>query len=112
MGFRIRSLHCAMFVLVFFAIAALPGNWASQIPGSPFGPATAWAGGTPDETLNPPPVPPQSGSQAKTPKRMAYEAAESRGSSDRLAPTLMAPDVRVVTWGAIWRIVRATVLRI
>ena len=111
MGFRNRSLHYAMFVLFFFAIAALPGNWASQVPGSPFGPATAWAGGTPDETLNPPPVPPQSGSHAKTPKRMAYEA-ERRGSSDRLAPTSVAPYMGGATWDAIWRLVRATALRI
>ena len=111
MGSRNRSLHYAMFVLLFFAIAVLPSNWASQVPGSPFGPATAWAGGTPDETLNPPPVPPQSGSRAKSPKSMAHEA-EGRGSSDRLASTSLAPEMGGATWDAIWRLVRATVLRI
>jgi len=111
MGFRIRSLHYAMFVLVFFAIAVLPGNWTSQLPGSPFGPATAWAGGTPDETLNPPPIPPQAGSHAKTPTRPVYQVG-SRGSSDRFDPTSMASAKRGMTWSMIWRVVRATALRI
>ncbi len=111
MGFRIRSLHYAMFVLVFIAIAVLPGNWSPQIPGSPFGPATAWAGGTPDETLNPPPSPPQGASHAKSPHRDTY-AVGSGESSDRLDQASVTSAKDGMRWYVIWRVVRATVLRI
>jgi hypothetical protein len=98
-----------MFVLVFLAIAALPGSWSIQNPGSVTGPAIAWAGGTPDETLNPPPTPP-SGSHVKSPKSGSYTTVPQ--GSPTLDTTGSAPSVRGTTWDAIWRMIHATMLRI
>jgi hypothetical protein len=112
MGFRIRSLRLVTCILAFFAIAALPGLWSHQNPGSTLGPAIAWAGGTPDETLNPPPTPPQQTS--KSGKSSTWYGYGSTIESDPTAARLdsaMAKS-RTWTWNAFWLIARATLLRI
>jgi hypothetical protein len=110
MGYRLRSLRYALLISVMFAIAALPGLWSNQTPGSTFGPAIAWAGGTPDETLNPPPTPPTNGGGKKTSDGYGYavgttdvatDAAEVQGATDRPS-----------RWSLFWLVIRSTVLRI
>ncbi|HSQ59384.1 MAG TPA: hypothetical protein VLT84_02955 [Acidobacteriota bacterium] len=95
---------------VLFAIAALPGFWNHQTPGSSIGPSIAWAGGTPDETLNPPPTPPPSGSGKKTSGEYAYGVPSTDGASD--AATIRQTTDRSSRWSMIWLVIRSTVLRI
>jgi hypothetical protein len=105
MGLRTRSLRCAILVLVGMAIAGLPGTWSDQIPGSSIGPTLTWAGGTPDETLTPPPTPPQ----ATTPKRSSGAAYATGGDT---TTERRSDDAREAAWTTIWRVIRATMLRI
>jgi hypothetical protein len=107
MGLRTRSFRCAILVLLGLAIAALPGTWPGQVPGSTFGPTLTWAGGTPDETLNPPPTPPQSGTN---PKKGTSYATGGPTAADRLSQASL--DDRGRTWRTIWQVLRAAILRI
>ncbi|MEK7348772.1 MAG: hypothetical protein AABZ94_07850 [Candidatus Eisenbacteria bacterium] len=108
MGPRIRSLRFALLATTLVALTVLPGTWLPQVPGNAFGPATAWAGGTPDETLNPPPAPPKkSGSSSLRcdPSISTSEAAVVGRASRR---TMITKFDRLM---AVWTIVRATTLR-
>lgn len=108
MGLRIRSLRLALLAATFIALTALPGAWLAQESGNAFGPATAWAGGTPDETLNPPPTPPKklgSSSQRYDPSISTSEAAVVGRASRR---TMITKFDRLM---AVWTFVRATTLR-
>jgi hypothetical protein len=109
MGLRLRALRYALFVLVFFAIAALPGSWNHQTPGSSHGPAVAWAGGTPDETLNPPPTPP-SGAGKKSSSN--YAIGNGPTTVEPATDSVRSAADRGFRWDLAWLIIRTTVLRI
>ena len=49
-----------LIVLAIITLLAIPVTWTVRAPWTAIGPSLAWAG-SPDETLNPPPVPPKSG---------------------------------------------------
>lgn len=93
---------------MLIVLTALPGVWFTQVPGNAFGPATAWAGGTPDETLNPPPTPPKKtsafnmrrGSSITTPGTAVGDRNERR--------TTLSTIGRIKV---LWTIVRAATLR-
>ena len=109
MGLRVRSIRFALSVAMLFALTALPGVWFNQAPGNAIGTATAWAGGTPDETLNPPPTPPKKSSSIGM--RWDYststpETAITRGAdrSTRIS--------RIDRIKAIWMLLRVTTLRL
>ena len=107
MGPRSRSLRIALSAAMLIALTALPGVWFIQTPGNVIGPATAWAGGTPDETLNPPPTPPKKSSSADVLWDSGTPISES-------AITYRAERIRISRIDrikAIWKFLRATTLR-
>lgn len=57
MGFLNRSLRLGFSSVLLLAMMAIPSAWDHQAPGTAFGPAKSWAGGTPDESLHPQPQP-------------------------------------------------------
>ena len=110
MGFRIRSLRLGFFTVLLVAMTAIPSAWYFQAPGTAFGPAACWAGGTPDETLHPQPtptqgkrlmsVPPRGGDYSNRPD-VAHSARIGAGEPVNLRVRLIA----------IWTFVRAMSLR-
>lgn len=108
MGLRYRSLRFALLAALLIALTALPGTWLPQVPGNAFGPATAWAGGTPDETLNPPPTPPKK-SGALSQRWDRSTSVSGTSVVDRPARrALITKSDRLI---AVWTFVRATTLR-
>ena len=108
MGPRIRSLRLALSAAMLIVLTALPGVWFTQAPGNAFGPATAWAGGTPDETLNPPPMPPKKSSA------LTMRHGQSIPTPDTAIGGRIERGTTLSTIGRIkvlWTIVRATTLR-
>jgi hypothetical protein len=57
-----RLILISLFAIGAFLFSALPGPSSIQHRVSVLGPSVAWAG-SPDETLNPPPVPPKKSAQ-------------------------------------------------
>jgi hypothetical protein len=53
MGLLPRVSRFALGVLVVLALTSLPALRFDRIPGCALSPQIAWAGGSPDETLNP-----------------------------------------------------------
>lgn len=105
MGHRIRSLRVAIVAASFIALTALPGTWSAQVPGNAFSPTAAWAGGTPDETLVPPPTPPK---KAPSPHGLSVvkpgtPAAERSVTGARLSS--------LQRWIIAWNVARAMALR-
>ena len=108
MGPRIRSLRLALSAAMLIVLTALPGVWLSQTPGNAFGPATAWAGGTPDETLSPPPTPPKKASAIG--RRLDFgTTTPGRAIGDRIERKTPVSTIDRIR--ALWTIVRATTLR-
>jgi hypothetical protein len=62
MGLLPRAVRPALGVVVVLTLISLPTLRTQRIPGSALSPTVAWAGGSPDETLNPPAVPPKKSS--------------------------------------------------
>ena len=58
MAFLPRFAKVALASSFLFALTSLPAILPDRVPGSGIVPTTAWAGGSPDETLKPP-VPPR-----------------------------------------------------
>ena len=108
MGPRIRSLRLALSATMLIVLTALPGVWFTQVPGNAFGPATAWAGGTPDETLSPPPMPPKK-SGALSMRRDNSIPTPGTAIGDRIERRTTISTIERIK--AIWTIVRATTLR-
>jgi hypothetical protein len=108
MGLRYRSLRFALLAATLVALTALPSTWLFQAPGNAFGPATVWAGGTPDETLNPPPTPPgrKSASFHRRDTSITMPEATVVDRASRRTESTMFHRLR-----AAWAIVRATTLR-
>jgi len=88
------------------ALTALPSTWLFQAPGNAFGPATAWAGGTPDETLNPPPTPPKKSGAFRWDPSIKTSAVTVVDRSSRRTNITMFNRLKTA-----WAIVRATTLR-
>jgi hypothetical protein len=101
MGLRIRSIRLAIFAVLFVAMTAIPGAWYFQAPGTAFGPAISWAGGTPDETLHPQQTPTGHRMYSLSPRDADHASADSRESAPTLSDRLIA----------LWTFVRATTLR-
>ncbi|HEY6571977.1 MAG TPA: hypothetical protein VI198_01560 [Candidatus Eisenbacteria bacterium] len=91
------------------ALTALPGAWLPQVPGNAFGPATAWAGGTPDETLNPPPTPPKKSTASSLRWDHSTSTPEAAVVDRAARRTFFTKFERLM---AVWNIVRATTLRL
>lgn len=108
MGLRYVSLRFALLAATLIVLTALPGTWLPQVPGNAFGPATVWAGGTPDETLNPPPAPPKKSSAPSQRWDHSTPMPAERGVDrvDRRAPITTFDQLM-----AVWTFVRATTLR-
>ena len=105
MGLRIRSFRLALLAATLFVLTALPGAWLPQVPGNAFGPATVWAGGTPDETLAPPPQP-----SKKSAAGMRRDPGTLRPDFERAGRrTFVTKFDRMM---AVWTFVRETTLRI
>ncbi|HEU4725507.1 MAG TPA: hypothetical protein VFU59_09460 [Candidatus Eisenbacteria bacterium] len=93
---------------MLIALTALPGVWNFQAPGNAFGPATAWAGGTPDETLNPPATPPKKSSSVGF--RGDFSTSTPRSAiTDRSSGFARLSTIERIK--LIWTIVRASTLR-
>ena len=108
MGLRIRSLRISLLAATLVALTALPSSWDLQGPGNAFGPATVWAGGTPDETLNPPPTPPKkSGAFYRCDRSSTTPATPVVDRASRRSNITMIDRLK-----AVWSIVRATTLRL
>lgn len=108
MGIRARSLRIALSASMLLALTALPGAWFDQAPGNAIGTATAWAGGTPDETLNPPPTPPKKSSS------VGARWDRSTSTSDAAITRSAYPTTRISRIDrikAIWTLLRVTTLR-
>jgi hypothetical protein len=58
MGLLPRVFRLVFGVAVLSVLISLPALRFDRNQGSVITPSIAWAGGSPDETLNPPPVPP------------------------------------------------------
>jgi|SRR5687767_6561804 len=58
MGLLPRVLRLVFGVTALSVLISLPTLRTDRNQGSVITPSIAWAGGSPDETLNPPPVPP------------------------------------------------------
>ena len=108
MGLQVRSLRFALSAAMLFALTALPGVWFDQVPGNAIGTATAWAGGTPDETLNPPPTPPKKSSSVGL--RWDYGTSTSDTAIIHRADRTTRIS-RIERIKAIWTLLRATTLR-
>ncbi len=108
MGLRYDSLRFALLAATLIVLTALPGTWLPQVPGNAFGPATAWAGGTPDETLNPPPTPPKK-SSASSLRWDRSTPMPGEAGVDRVARR--TPITTFHRLMAVWTFVRATTLR-
>lgn len=52
-----RFAKIALATSFLLALTSLPAILPDRVPGSGIAPATAWAGGSPDETLKPPAPP-------------------------------------------------------
>ena len=63
MGLLPRVLTIALGVTALLALLSLPSLRGDRTPGRALAPSVAWAGGSPDETLNPPPIPPKKSSR-------------------------------------------------
>ena len=93
---------------MLIALTALPGVWFVQAPGIAIGPATAWAGGTPDETLNPPPAPPKKASSIGSRWDFGTPTSDTAIMKRAERTTRIS---RIDRIKAIWTLLRATTLR-
>ena len=102
MGFLKRSLRLGFSSVLLLAMMAIPSAWENQAPGTAFGPAKSWAGGTPDESLHPQPQPSGKRTLLVTNKgRDAATEASTTGAQLSTRDRLIA----------LWTFVRAMSLR-
>jgi len=102
MGLLRRLATIAAAVALCIALTSLPTLRPHRITGSAFVPAAAWAGGSPDETLKPPPPPLSKSRQYLVQVRPSAERNDVR--ADRLTT--------VERWLLLYRVYLASVLRI
>ena len=102
MGSLNRSLRIGFFSVLLLAMTAIPSAWETQAPGTAFGPAKSWAGGTPDESLNPQPQPSKRSAQIRI-NRGTGATTEARTTGAQLSTR-----DRLI---ALWTFVRAMSLR-
>jgi hypothetical protein len=85
-----KKLSSTLFALI--ALSALLAVWA-PVPSAPFGAATAWASGSPDETLNPKDTP--KSTQAPT---TTYDASAMSATTPTTTSTITWMDYLLLTW--------------
>ena len=100
-----RSSRRALPILILLAVIALlaiPATWNTRAPWIAIGPSLACAG-SPDETLNPPPVPPRPA------KKVTNVTVNLEKTADRQRPTFSklgardAASTRYI-WHVLWRV--------
>lgn len=79
-------------LLALVALSVLLAVWA-PVPSAPFGAATAWASGSPDETLNPKDTP--KSTQAPT---TTYDASAMSATTPTTTSTITWMDYLLLTW--------------
>jgi len=84
-------------------ILALPVTWPNQVPKSAIGPIPAWAAGSPDETLNPPPTPPK-----KSASLIIGQSALERSQGHAVSPyrSVLLRETMRLLWRVYWTSVR------
>lgn len=102
MGLLPRVLTIALGVTALLALLSLPSLRSDRTLGSALAPSVAWAGGSPDETLNPPPVPPKSAS------RIGQSTVQAGVSVHRTVPKFTALE----RWEIYYRVFRIFAHRI
>jgi hypothetical protein len=104
-----RRLRLATLLATLLIVPALPVTWTDQAPLHGIAPALSHAGGSPDETLNPPSTPPQSGSSV-TPKR-APPRPKLSSETTRVTRAVDRSDLSRVDWLLVWKISLTSVVR-
>lgn len=80
-------------LLALIALSALLAIWA-PVPSAPFGAATAWASGSPDETLNP-----QNGPKSAPAPTMTYAASAGNATTTTTTTSKFTwKDYLLLTW--------------
>ena len=79
-------------LLALIALSALLAIWA-PVPSAPFGAATAWASGSPDETLNP-----QNGPKSAPAPTMTYAASANSATTPITTSKFTWKDYLLLTW--------------
>lgn len=79
-------------LLALIALSALLATWA-PVPSAPFGAATAWASGSPDETLNP-----QNGPKSAPAPTMTYAASANSATTPITTSKFTWKDYLLLTW--------------
>ena len=103
MGLLRRLATIGLAVALLIALTSLPTLRMNRTTGSALAPATAWAGGSPDETLKPPSQPP---SQRASGYVVQVDLSVGRVSEQPVRLSLAE------RWLLLYRVYLASVLRI
>lgn len=87
-----RTKKLSSTLLALIALSALLATWA-PVPSAPFGAATAWASGSPDETLNP-----QNGPKSAPAPTMTYAASAKSATTPITTSKFTWKDYLLLTW--------------
>ena len=86
----IKKLSSTLLALI--ALSALLATWA-PVPSAPVGAATAWASGSPDETLNP-----QNGPKSAPAPTTTYAASAKSATTPITTSKFTWKDYLLLTW--------------
>lgn len=87
-----RTKKLSSTLLALIALSALLATWA-PVPSAPFGAATAWASGSPDETLNP-----QNGPKSAPAPTITYAASANSATTPITTSKFTWKDYLLLTW--------------
>lgn len=93
-----------LLAVVAFLVAPIP--WAARPAGLVIGPSPAWATGSPDETLKPPPTPKKSGRVMSPQGDLQDSSAPSIRSMDKWVDVKSARLLASVLWRLYWPVLR------
>ncbi len=92
----------AVLLAVLFTLLALPVVWTQQAPWHGIAPALSHAGGSPDETLKPPPTPTGKVAAFNRPTETYRVKANEPAGRAGLAVRVRAPSPAWVLYGKIY----------
>jgi len=109
MTFLPRRYQAATFLAALLMLVALPVTWTDQAPWRGVAPAYCQAGGSPDETLNPPPVP--TGTTPTTTTRKSTTGRNTLETTRSFSVSVSSTELRHVRWLIVWKYSLASLLR-